>query len=48
MGSEALDLDRLATERQQSLGEPLPSMDFQDFFFEEDDPLRPDSDDSLN
>ena len=45
LGAEALDLDRLATERQQTLGQPLPSMDFQDFFFEEDDPLNPGKDD---
>ena len=45
LGEEALDLDRLAAERQQNLGEALPTMDFQDFFFEEDDPLHPDKDD---
>ena len=45
LGAEALDLDRLAAERQQSLGQPLPSMDFQDFFFKEDDPLHPGKDD---
>jgi len=45
LGAEAMDLDRLAAERQQSLGEPLPTMDFQDFFFEEDDPLHPGKDD---
>ena len=45
LGAEALDLDRLAAERQQTLGQPLPSMDFQDFFFEEDDPLHPGKDD---
>ena len=33
LGEEALDLDRLAAERQQNLGEALPTMDFQDFFF---------------
>ena len=45
LGAEAMDLDRLAAARQQSLGEPLPTMDFQDFFFEEDDPLHPGKDD---
>lgn len=45
LGPEAADLERLAEERQQSLGQPLPSMDFQDFFFEEDDPLHPGKDD---
>ena len=45
LGAEALDLNRLAAEREQSLGQPLPSMDFQDFFFAEDDPLNPGKDD---
>ena len=36
---------RLAAEREQSLGQPLPSMDFQDFFFDENDPLNPGKDD---
>lgn len=44
LGTEALDLDRLAAERDRSLGEPLPAMDLQDFFFDQDDPLHPDSD----
>ncbi len=44
LGAEALDLDRLAAERDRSLGEPLPAMDLQDFFFDQDDPLHPDSD----
>jgi len=45
LGAEALDLNQLAAEREQSLGQPLPSMDFQDFFFAEDDPLNPGKDD---
>ena len=45
LGSESRDLNQLAAEREQSLGQPLPSMDFQDFFFEEDDPLNPGKDD---
>jgi MoxR-like ATPase len=45
LGPDALDLDRLATERDQSLGGALPAMDLQDFFFDEDDPLHPGRDD---
>jgi len=45
LGPEALDLDRLAAERDQNLGDALPSMDLQDFFFDEDDPLHPGRDD---
>ena len=41
LGPESLDLDALATQRDRSLGEVLPSMDLQDFFFDEDDPLHP-------
>ena len=41
LGAESLDLDALATQRDRSLGEVLPSMDLQDFFFDGDDPLNP-------
>ena len=41
LGAESLDLDALASERDRSLGEVLPSMDLQDFFFDGDDPLPP-------
>ena len=45
LGPDALDLDHLAAERDQNLGEALPAMDLQDFFFDEDDPLHPGNDD---
>ena len=45
LGEEAKDLDRLAEERKQSLGGQHPSIDLQDFFFEDDDPLNPGMDD---
>jgi MoxR-like ATPase len=45
LGEEAKDLDRLAQERKQSLGGQHPSIDLQDFFFEDDDPLNPGMDD---
>lgn len=45
LGADALDLDHLAAERDQNLGEALPAMDLQDFFFDEDDPLHPGRDD---
>ena len=45
LGPDAIDLDRLAADRNRSLGEALPAMDLQDFFFDEDDPLHPGRDD---
>ena len=53
VGDEALDLDRIALERRQALGEEqsLAGLDLEGFFFKEDDPLRPgdeDDDGSLN
>jgi len=45
LGEEALDLDRMASERQRALGGELPKMGLEDFFFEEDDPLHPGRDD---
>lgn len=41
LGAESLDLDALAAQRDRSLGEVLPSIDLQDFFFDGDDPLHP-------
>ncbi|MEW6751708.1 MAG: AAA family ATPase [Candidatus Latescibacterota bacterium] len=41
LGKEAADLDRLAAQRRRSLGDAAPSIDLDDFFFDEDDPLRP-------
>lgn len=45
LGEEALDLERMASERQRALGGELPKMGLEDFFFEEDDPLHPGRDD---
>jgi MoxR-like ATPase len=45
LGEDALDLDRMAAERDLSLGESRAAMDFQDFFFSADDPLHPGRDD---
>ena len=48
VGDEALDLERVAYERQQALGEgqSLAAMDLEGFFFKGDDPLRPGDGDS--
>ena len=49
LGEEAHDLESLAQERRSALeGMGSAPLDLKDFFFEEGDPLRPDSDDSLN
>ena len=45
LGEEALDLDRLAQQRNQTLGGQSLPMGFGDFFFSPDDPLHPDLDD---
>lgn len=44
LGNEALDLDRMAQSRSQSLGGQSLPMGFSDFFFQSGDPLRPDAD----
>ena len=44
LGEEALDLDRLAQQRNQTLGGQSLPMGFGDFFFSPDDPLHPDLD----
>ncbi len=41
LGSEAMDLDRMAKSRSQSLGGQTLPMGFADFFFNPNDPLRP-------
>ena len=46
LGEEALDLDRLAKQRSQTLGGQNLPLGFGDFFFSPDDPLHPDSDDN--
>ena len=45
LGEEALDLDRLAQQKSQTLGGQSLPLGFGDFFFSADDPLHPDSDD---
>lgn len=42
LGEEALDLAELAKRRKQALGGDSLPMGLQDFFFDPDDPLRPD------
>ena len=44
LGEEALDLDKLATRNQRALGEERLPMGLGDFFFNDDSPLHPDSD----
>lgn len=41
LGEEAHDLERLA-KRRKGMGNQYPPMDLSDFFFDENDPLRPD------
>jgi MoxR-like ATPase len=41
LGDEALDLDALARRRTQALGGSMLPMGLEDFFFDPDDPLRP-------
>ena len=45
LGEEALDLDRMAKQRRLALGDQLGPMGLEDFFFDEDDPLHPGSED---
>ncbi|MEZ6095977.1 MAG: MoxR family ATPase [Pirellulaceae bacterium] len=45
LGNEALDLDRMAQSRSQSLGGQSLPMGFADFFFQQGDMLRPHEDD---
>jgi MoxR-like ATPase len=44
LGEEALDLERLSQQKNQSLGGQTLPMGFGDFFFNPGDPLHPDSD----
>ena len=44
LGEEALNLDELATRNQRALGEERLPMGLGDFFFNDDSPLHPDSD----
>ena len=41
LGEEAMDLEELARKRKQQANDSYPPMGLADFFFEEDDPLRP-------
>ncbi len=45
LGEEALDLERLSRQRNQTLGGQAIPMGLGDFFFAPDDPLRPDLED---
>ena len=45
LGEEALDLENLSRQKNQSLGGQTLPMGFGDFFFSPDDPLHPDLDD---
>ena len=46
LGEDALDLDRLAAERRRLVGGVALPEGLADFFFDPDDPLRPDEEDS--
>jgi hypothetical protein len=48
LGPGAMDLERIAQERRYALGDTPESRGIEDFFFEEDDPLRPGRDDESN
>ncbi len=45
LGDEALDLNQLAEQKNQTLGGNVLPMGLGDFFFSPDDPLHPDFDD---
>ncbi|MEL7496849.1 MAG: AAA family ATPase [Planctomycetota bacterium] len=44
LGAEALDLERLSRQKEQTLGGQVLPMGFGDFFFSPGDPLHPDAD----
>jgi MoxR-like ATPase len=46
LGEDALDLASLAERRRQALGGDVMPMGLEDFFFDPDDPMRPDDDDN--
>ncbi|MDA0999127.1 MAG: AAA family ATPase, partial [bacterium] len=46
LGEEALDLKSQAQRRRRALGDDIPPIDFGDFFFGGDSPLRPDRGDA--
>ena len=41
LGDEALDLENMANQRRQAMGEQFPPLTLEDFFFEDDAPLHP-------
>ena len=45
LGEEALDLERLAAARKQTLGGQAVPLGFGDFFFNSEDPIHPDLED---
>ena len=45
LGDDALDLDRLAQQRQRMLGSQALPTGLGDFFFDSNDPLHPDRED---
>ncbi|RJP26879.1 MAG: MoxR family ATPase [Candidatus Omnitrophota bacterium] len=46
LGEGAMDLERLSAKRRRASGEQYPPMGLDDFFFEDDDPLRPDDEEN--
>ena len=45
LGEEALDLEKMAEQRNRALGGEVPGVNLSDFFFGTDDPLNPNRDD---
>jgi len=45
LGEEALDLEKMAEQRNRALGGEVPGVNLSDFFFGSDDPLNPNRDD---
>ena len=45
LGEEALDLEKMAEQRNHALGGEIPGVNLSDFFFGPDDPLNPNRDD---
>ncbi len=45
LGEEALDIEKMAEQRNRALGSEVPGVNMSDFFFGTDDPLNPNQDD---
>jgi len=45
LGEEALDIEKMAEQRNRALGSEVPGVNMSDFFFGTDDPLNPNRDD---